>query len=64
MYIILPFNSALFRKHFAMFHLTYGMSFVGRGAELCANWATVQCSGLYVDQSAIQFTGGTGTVTA
>jgi hypothetical protein len=41
------------------------MTFVCRRAELCAvNWAMVRSSGLYVDQLVVQFTGGTGTVTA
>jgi hypothetical protein len=40
------------------------MVFVGQGAELRVNWATARCSGLNVDQLAVQFTGGTGTATA
>jgi hypothetical protein len=41
------------------------MTFVCRRVDLCAvNWATVRSTGLYVDQLVVQFTGGTGRVTA
>jgi hypothetical protein len=38
------------------------MTFVGRGDEIYVNWVTVRCSGLNVDQLAVQFTRRTGIV--